>query len=115
MPETVVGLALDRFAEDFVGFLDGDELRLRAVIVVQIRVVDANLLAVCVFDILLGGVGWKLEKVVEILSHRRSRAYCLRCRCAGTVIISVFSSFRPVGTLIGTRTAVTRTLETGSR
>lgn len=57
MSEAVVGLALDRFAEDFVGFLDGDELRLRAVVVVQIGVVDADLLAVGVFDLLLGGVG----------------------------------------------------------
>ncbi|ELY26619.1 hypothetical protein C500_15700 [Natrialba magadii ATCC 43099] len=112
MPESVVGLALDRFAEDFVGFLDGDELRLCAVVVVQIWVVDADLLPIGIFDLLLGGVGWKLEKVVEILSHKRSRAYCLRCRCAGTVIISVFSLFQHVGTRISARTAVSKANET---
>lgn len=80
MSEPIVGLALDRVAEDFVGFLDGDELRLCAVVVVQVGVIDADLLSVGLLELILGGVGREFEKVVEILSHKRSRAYCLEWR-----------------------------------
>jgi hypothetical protein len=67
--EPIVGLALDRIAENIVGRLDRGELGLRAVVVIQVGVIDPDLFAVRVLDLVLGGIGGDLEKVVKMICH----------------------------------------------
>ncbi|EMA31372.1 hypothetical protein C446_15433 [Halobiforma nitratireducens JCM 10879] len=69
MPQPVVCLALDRVAEDVVCFLDRRKLRPGAVVVVHVGVVYLDLLSVGLLDLVLGGVGGNLEKVVEVVGH----------------------------------------------
>nr|WP_049925849.1 hypothetical protein [Halopiger goleimassiliensis] len=69
MTESVVGLSLDRIGEDLVGLVDRRKLRAGPIVVVDVGMVGTDFLAVSLLDLVLGGVGRNVEKVVEVVSH----------------------------------------------
>lgn len=69
MTQSVVGASLDGIGEDLVCLRDGGKLRPGPLVVVDVGVVDPNLLAVGILDLVTGCVGRDVEKVVEVLGH----------------------------------------------
>ena len=74
MAEPIVGFPLDGVPKDVVCFLQGGKLCLCAVVVVQVRVIDSDLLAKRLLDIVLGGVLGYVEQIVEVIAHESSGA-----------------------------------------